>query len=87
MTVGYHRGMTVVDTEDRLADALRTLVVFAVDDCPEWAPKDALAARHVAYTRAVLALDEYDQSHIDAPSHVGRLLPGAEDAPALALAA
>lgn len=54
---------TVVDTADRLADALRILLPFAVADEPEWAPQADLASRHVAYAMALLALEQYDGDH------------------------
>jgi hypothetical protein len=52
---------TFVDTESRLAEALRVLLGFAIADTPEWITDSALAARNRAYTEAAFVLDEYDE--------------------------
>jgi hypothetical protein len=81
---------TMVDTQDRLADALRVLLPFAVADEPEWLPESDAAARRIAYAMAALALSEHDEGRPGevAPAPVLHLLPGAEAAsPVLPLAA
>jgi hypothetical protein len=82
---------TAVDTEARLADALRVLLPFAVADEPEWAPERELASRRIAYAMAALALADHDEARANgteerpASQPVLHLLP--ESAPALPLAA
>jgi hypothetical protein len=67
---------TMLDTEARLADALRVLLPFAIVDEPEWAPKDALVSRRLAYANAALALHDYDEAQ-GRESRVIDILPGA----------
>jgi hypothetical protein len=83
-----------VDTESRLADALRVLLPLAVADEPEWAPEADLAARRIAYGMAALALMEHDEARQNgsedrpAPATVTHLLPSEPvSAPLLPLAA
>ena len=51
---------SMVDNQNRMAEALRVLVGYAVRDMPEWASQDALDARHRAITEASFVLSEYD---------------------------
>lgn len=75
--------MSAVDTETRLADALRVLLPFAVTDEPEWLPERDLAARRVAYAMAALALADHDErrSAVEGtapPAPITHMLPGPE---------
>ena len=51
---------TMVDTDHRMAEALRVLLGFAISDMPEWAPQEAIDARHKAIIEASFVLAVYD---------------------------